>query len=198
MLRREGVSTSLAVLPVFAGGGRGCWVDLSANDLLTPEAVQLALPPTRSSATTPNRSPLPDPNSTPRQVLAQLSTPAAQPSLKAVRALHVGYPHLLTQLRGSGLADVLAVGSALLSTAAGVPPLTSVDVNGATLEAAEAGAAAPAPMAVAPKFGSPLEPVPFTTRSRTAPRGATDGSPARQGTTPRWSSVRWKVSSLPC
>ena len=114
MLRREGVSTSLAVLPVFAGGGRGCWVDLSANDLLTPEAVQLALPPTRSSATTPNRSPLPDPNSTPRQVLAQLSTPAAQPSLKAVRALHVGYPHLLTQLRGSGLADVLAVGSALV------------------------------------------------------------------------------------
>ena len=36
VMQDEGVSTSLAVLPVFEAGGRGCWVDLSANDLLSP------------------------------------------------------------------------------------------------------------------------------------------------------------------
>jgi len=106
LMRRSGVSTSLAVLPVFEDGGRGCWVDLSANDLLTPVAV-----------------------------LETLRSRVAQPTLSTVRALHVGYPHLLRELRGSGLASVLAEGGALLAAAAGAPPLVSVDVNGATLGA---------------------------------------------------------------
>ncbi|KAJ8905934.1 hypothetical protein NDN08_002435 [Rhodosorus marinus] len=33
------VNTSLAVLPVFKGGGRGCYVDLGANSVATPEIL---------------------------------------------------------------------------------------------------------------------------------------------------------------
>mmetsp|Transcript_36685 Transcript_36685/g.146712 ORF Transcript_36685/g.146712 Transcript_36685/m.146712 type:complete len:357 (-) Transcript_36685:375-1445(-) len=33
------VNTSLAVLPVFKGGGRGCYVDLGANSVATPEML---------------------------------------------------------------------------------------------------------------------------------------------------------------
>uniref|UniRef100_A0A7S0BLA4 Carbohydrate kinase PfkB domain-containing protein n=1 Tax=Rhodosorus marinus TaxID=101924 RepID=A0A7S0BLA4_9RHOD len=33
------VNTSLAVLPVFKGGGRGCYVDLGANSVATPEKL---------------------------------------------------------------------------------------------------------------------------------------------------------------
>ena len=56
-------STSLAVLPVFAGGGRGCWVDLSANELLDDGAA-----------------------------LAAMRAPAAAAALGGCRAIHVGYP----------------------------------------------------------------------------------------------------------
>ena len=59
--------------------GRGCWVDLSANDQLTPEAV-----------------------------LDTLRGGAALPSVRGAAALHVGYPHLLRHLRGEGLARLLA------------------------------------------------------------------------------------------
>ena len=55
------MSTSLAVLPVFEDGGRGCWVDLSANDLLTPDAV--------SSHPNPVPNPNPDPNPNPNLTL---------------------------------------------------------------------------------------------------------------------------------
>ena len=43
LLRDSSVSTSLAVLPVFEQGGRGCWVDLSANNRLTAPSMLEAL-----------------------------------------------------------------------------------------------------------------------------------------------------------
>lgn len=76
----ETVSTSLAVLPVFTSGGRGCWVDLSANDKLTPT---IALDALRSE-----------------QALAWR---------EMARALHVGYPHLLRGLQGEALAYFIQV-----------------------------------------------------------------------------------------
>ena len=86
------------MLPVFAEGGRGCWVDLSANDRLTPEVV-----------------------------LAKMGSAAAQPSLSTVRVLHLGYPHLLRHLRGAGLAAVLQGGAALIAdTSSAGLPLTCV------------------------------------------------------------------------
>ena len=54
-------------------------------------------------------------------MLETLRSRAAQPALGLIRALHVGYPHLLRELRGSGLATMLAEGAALLTSAAGGP-----------------------------------------------------------------------------
>ena len=110
LLRRRDVSTSLAVLPVFAAGGRGCWVDLSANDQLTADAV-----------------------------LGALRGAAATPAVRGAAALHVGYPHLLRHLRGDGLARLLAEAATLMAAAdgdGGDAPLLSLDINGATLGAA--------------------------------------------------------------
>lgn len=115
LLQLDGVSTSLAVLPVFEAGGRGCWVDLSANDRLTPALM-----------------------------LDAMCTPGGAAALSSVRALHVGYPHLLKGLQGGGLRDVLDGGTAAITAAGGAvtrggddggPPLRSVDINGATLGA---------------------------------------------------------------
>ena len=78
-------STSLAVLPVFAGGGRGCWVDLSANELLDDGAA-----------------------------LAAMRAPAAAAALGGCRAIHVGYPHLLARLQGDALRNLLETAPALL------------------------------------------------------------------------------------
>ena len=113
LLRRDDVSTSLAVLPVFTAGGRGCWVDLSANDQLTADAV-----------------------------LGALREAAATPAVRGAAALHVGYPHLLRHLRGDGLARLLDEAATLMAAAgggdggSGDPPLLSLDINGATLGAA--------------------------------------------------------------
>ena len=112
LMRKSEVTTALAVLPVFEAGGRGCWVDLSANDQLTPEAM-----------------------------LGALSEPSAAPLRRSVRAVHVGYPHLLSGLQGDALREWLRAAAALLSSdsEAGEEadlrggPLLSVDVNGATL-----------------------------------------------------------------
>lgn len=125
------VSTSLAVLPVFEAGGRGCWVDLSANDRLTPETI-----------------------------LEALGAPSAHALRRDVRALLVGYPHLLRNLQGEALRSLLSDASATIQGGAGAEgarigegaepnpdrdpdpegapvgegaPLLGVDVNGATL-----------------------------------------------------------------
>ena len=124
LIKADDVSTSLAVLPVFSAGGRGCWVDLSANDRLTPDTM-----------------------------LTAMRTPAGTAALTRVSSLHVGYPHLLTGLQGAALKTFLAEGAATIAVAAAAagggargPPLRSVDINGATLgEFADAdGVLAPA------------------------------------------------------
>ena len=99
------VSTSLAVLPVFEAGGRGCWVDLSANDQLTPEAM-----------------------------LAALKAPDARHIRDSAKAVLVGYPHLLKNLKGEALESLLVDAAKVLADSAEVP-LLAVDVNGATLGA---------------------------------------------------------------
>ena len=110
VLREASVSTSLAVLPVFESGGRGCWVDLSANELLTPECM-----------------------------LAALSSSEAAHLRRDVRALLVGYPHLLSGLQGEALKELLARASDCLEAEPireGLgAPLLAIDVNGATLGA---------------------------------------------------------------
>ena len=114
LLREPDVSTSLAVLPVFESGGRGCWVDLSANERLTPQ-----------------------------RMLSALRTPEASHVRDDTRALLVGYPHLLKGLQGDALRDFLAGASELLGTRDGdddaeaeaSPPIVALDVNGATLGA---------------------------------------------------------------
>ena len=76
--REQGVSTALAVLPVFEGGGRACWVDLQAN-------AELSLP----------------------LVLDAIRSTAGARIRQSARALHIGYPHLLPQLQGASLATLL-------------------------------------------------------------------------------------------
>ena len=63
---------------MFAGGGRGCWVDLSANELLDDASA-----------------------------LAAMRAPAAAAALGGCRAIHVGYPHLLANLQGDALRRLL-------------------------------------------------------------------------------------------
>ena len=107
------------MLPVFEGGGRGCWVDLSANNLLTPDVV-----------------------------LGAMRAPGAAARLAGVRALHVGYPHLLRGLQGPALLQLLEAAAEAVEAASGEAPIVSLDVNGATL-----GAAADADGVLGPALG---------------------------------------------
>jgi myo-inositol-1-phosphate synthase len=84
MIIDSSLSTSLAVLPVFESGGRGCWVDLSANDALTASSM-----------------------------LQALRSPSAAAAVRRTRALHVGYPHLLKGLQGESLRDFISGSSTL-------------------------------------------------------------------------------------
>ena len=85
LLRSSDVSTSLAVLPVFRSGGRGCWVDLSANDHLTCDAMADAV-----------------------------MRPEAEHIRQNARGIIVGYPHLLSNLQGTALCNTLTTLSATL------------------------------------------------------------------------------------
>ena len=70
-------------------------------------------------------------------MLEAMRAPTAAATLASARALHVGYPHLLQGLRGEALRELLDTGGEAIRAAnGGVPPLLSVDVNGATLGAA--------------------------------------------------------------
>ena len=108
LMRAHGVATSLAVLPLYAGGGRGCWVDLRANDLLTPTSA-----------------------------LGALSAESAEPLRAGAAAVHVGYPHLLRGVQGPALLELLTGARDLLrsrpiSGDLGRSPIVTIDVNGAT------------------------------------------------------------------
>ena len=77
--------TSIAVLPIFQDGRRGCFVDLGANNRLTPDNVLAGL----SSAADKARG-------------GELPAPR-----RALAALHFGYPHLLPRCGGRGLRRLL-------------------------------------------------------------------------------------------
>lgn len=113
-----GVGTSVAVLPVYEDGTRGCLVELAANDQLYPEDILAALDAVCSGAT--------DSDSTDSNY----------------RAFHFGYPHLLPKCNGGQLPSLLRkararLQSACSSTAEGIGGdstvvVTSVDLNGVT------------------------------------------------------------------
>jgi sugar/nucleoside kinase (ribokinase family) len=113
--RDEGLSTSTAVLPVYTDGGRGCWIDLSANDALNADAVLAALAPSRPTASSPDEH-----------------QPEQAPAAPPVAAVHIGYPHLLQSLRGAVLSSLF---DALSRQLDGV--LLSVDVNGVSPDSEE-------------------------------------------------------------
>lgn len=66
------MQTAMAVLPIFASGARGCFVNLAANDHLLSDEVTQAL-----------------------RDLASTSGPE-------VAAVHYGYPHFTKQVRVIG------------------------------------------------------------------------------------------------
>jgi len=160
VLRAAGVSTSVAVLPVYSDGGRGCWVDLSANDRLDADAVLGLL----SSSTLGRGGGEDAPTSTLAPGLLSPSTSGpstlgggaasssytlgsgalASPLRRGggpVAAVHVGYPHLLRGLQGEGLARLLRGVGELPGE-----PIVSVDLNGvsaATHSAAVLGPSLP-------------------------------------------------------
>jgi sugar/nucleoside kinase (ribokinase family) len=94
--------TALAVLPIFSDGGRGCYVNLAANNDFKPEEVENAL----------------------RKVSAALPD-EYQDCCRGVAAMHFGYPHFLPKMQGRALANLLASSQNILGEA-----LISVDLNG--------------------------------------------------------------------
>uniref|UniRef100_A0A7S2B303 Carbohydrate kinase PfkB domain-containing protein n=1 Tax=Octactis speculum TaxID=3111310 RepID=A0A7S2B303_9STRA len=99
-----GVGTSVAVLPVYTDGKRGCYVDLAANTELTVEHVLDGI-----KSATENRK-------------------------QGYRALHFGYPHLLPHCSGRGLATLLTSARRIIQGGRGDDCLVSVDLNGVTPE----------------------------------------------------------------
>uniref|UniRef100_A0A6U4GYP0 Carbohydrate kinase PfkB domain-containing protein n=2 Tax=Phaeomonas parva TaxID=124430 RepID=A0A6U4GYP0_9STRA len=79
--------TSLAVLPVFKSGGRGCFVNLAANDNFDAD-----------------------------ELLEQLSR-VAEEQRPSVTNFHFGYPHLLKRLQGAALAGALEKAASLFPNA---------------------------------------------------------------------------------
>ena len=77
LIETEEQMTSMAVLPIFKAGGRGCFVNLAANDAFTKE-----------------------------EVLSRLSALAA-PVRDRTTNFHLGYPHLLKRLQGENLSSLL-------------------------------------------------------------------------------------------
>lgn len=84
-------TTALAVVPVFVGGGRGCYVDLGANALLDGATLGAAATAAAAAA----------------------AATRAPPTV----AFHLAYPHLLPRLQGADLAAALAAVRAALPAA---------------------------------------------------------------------------------
>ena len=103
---------------MYEDGGRGCWVDLSANDKLDVPAVLAAL-----ATSAPNE--------------AESAVSCVPPN--SLAAVHVGYPHLLRGLQGTSLYTLL---DSLAQRLNGC--IFSVDVNGVTTDSHESGVLQPA------------------------------------------------------
>ncbi|CAM9840753.1 unnamed protein product, partial [Choristocarpus tenellus] len=77
VIRDPSTQTALAVLPIYTSGARGCFVNLAANNDLTPEEVLVAL----------------------GDISADDSSP--------IVVVHYGYPHFTPKIQGQTLSDVL-------------------------------------------------------------------------------------------
>lgn len=108
ILFTDTVNTGVSVVPVYLSGGRGCYVDLGANRALATEAVLRSI------------SALP--------IIQRSGAGAGSPGSVV---LHLAYPHLLPQLQGDHLVDLVSHLQCLLAEAAEALVL-SLDVNGAT------------------------------------------------------------------
>ena len=104
----EGSATSVAVLPIFKDGSRGCFVELGANDRLSPSDVLSALD---AAATAAAAGSLPAPHG-------------------RIAALHFGYPHLLPACSGKHLVKLLR--GAAAKAASDDRLVVSLDLNGVT------------------------------------------------------------------
>lgn len=102
MIADPAVQTSLSILPIYRDGGRGCFVNLAANEALTVADVL-------------------------RQYKALVEAASSQPRSRetAVGAFHFGYPHLLPNIQGEQL-------KALFKEIRRITPgaIRSLDVNG--------------------------------------------------------------------
>ena len=86
VLTDDTARTSMAVLPVFKSGKRGCFVNLACNDGFTPE-----------------------------EMLGQVDR-AVQSSTTPTRAFLFGYPHLMPKMQGELLKSMLSSARQKLST----------------------------------------------------------------------------------
>ena len=80
VIRDENVATSLAVVPVFQSGGRGCFVNLGANEVLSVDRILARLPRVAKMQTLP---------------------------IPSLRVFHFGYPHLLPKVQGDAFKEML-------------------------------------------------------------------------------------------
>ncbi|CAM9166901.1 unnamed protein product [Phaeothamnion confervicola] len=111
VVRSPAVQTSVAVLPIFQGGGRACFVNLAANESFEPAELLAALGAVAARA---------------NAAAAADGGGGRHAGDGNVSVLHFGYPHLLPQMQGAALAAMLKRAREILGWGA----LLSVDLNG--------------------------------------------------------------------
>ena len=100
VLIEDTARTSMAILPVFQNGKRGCFVNLACNDGFTTD-----------------------------ELLMQLDHAAESP-MSPTRAFLFGYPHLMPKMQGDSLKTMLNEARKKLSANGASSVLIGVDING--------------------------------------------------------------------
>jgi len=105
VLTDDTARTSMAVLPIYNNGKRGCFVNLACNDGFTSDELlnQLDIAVEDNTVTTSNRP---------------------------TRAFLFGYPHLMPKMQGDSLRDMLTSARQKLSLNGSNSVLVGVDLNG--------------------------------------------------------------------
>jgi len=104
VLRDDSVRTSMAVLPIYNNGKRGCFVNLACNDGFTSDELLNQLYIAGEDNTTAPTHP--------------------------TRAFLFGYPHLMPEMQGDSLRDMLQKARQKLSLEGSNSVLVGVDLNG--------------------------------------------------------------------
>ena len=104
VLTDDTARTSMAVLPIYNNGKRGCFVNLACNDGFTSDELlnQLSI------------------------MVEEEETTSTHPT----RAFLFGYPHLMPKMQGGSLRDMLKSARQKLSLGEGSNVLVGVDLNG--------------------------------------------------------------------